>query len=129
MIDHLIIDPDQKEHEGRNIGLLYTATSRGTTLGDESGLNSAIYFTGTSMTPSRIRNLTIASDGKEFELATKRNHWVNYLQSKARSSETRTRAILMKQQKLFEWANQTTYSYDTLYKRIENYKTRKSLDE
>lgn len=124
--EHLIIDPDQKEHEGRNIGLLYTATSRGTTLGDDSGLNSAVYFTGTSMKPTRIKNITIGADGKEFELATKRRHWVNYLQGKARSSESRIQQILTKKSELFEWAKTTTIPYDVLFNRLESYRHRQS---
>ena len=57
MFVRIICDPDEKHYEGVAIGLLYTAVSRATTLGDDDGLNSAIYFTGTAFKRSRIANL------------------------------------------------------------------------
>ena len=53
----IICDPDKSEVEGRALGLFYTALSQATTLGDDDGLNSAIYFTGEDFNEKRIRNL------------------------------------------------------------------------
>ena len=47
-----------KKIEGTSLGLFYTATTRATTLGDDDGLNSAIYFSGTRFREERIRGLT-----------------------------------------------------------------------
>ena len=44
----IVCDPDEKSFESSALGLLYTAVSRGTTLGDSDGMNSAVYFTGSS---------------------------------------------------------------------------------
>ena len=46
MYEHIICDPHDKSVETTQTGMFYTAVSRGTTLGDNNGLNSAIYFTG-----------------------------------------------------------------------------------
>ena len=46
MFDLLVVDPDEKQCEGSALGLLYTAVSRATTLGEDSSLGSAIYFAG-----------------------------------------------------------------------------------
>ena len=54
----IICDPDDKKYEGSSLGLLYTTLSRATTLGDNNGLNSAIYFTGQEFKRVRITRLT-----------------------------------------------------------------------
>jgi len=68
----IVCDPDEKHFEGTAIGLLYTAVSRATTLSDDDGLNSAIYFDGNCFKANRIRNLIIKENGGgEFEGAKK----------------------------------------------------------
>ena len=42
----IICDPDTKSAEARGTGVLYTAVSQATSLGDINGMNSAIYFIG-----------------------------------------------------------------------------------
>ena len=39
MYDVIVCDPDEKSFQGTVLGLLYTATSRATTLGDDNGLD------------------------------------------------------------------------------------------
>ena len=125
MYDVVVCDPDEKSVEGSALGLLYTAVSRGTTLGDDNGLNSAVYFTGSSFKPERIRHLTHKStDGKEFHLATKRRIWVNHLKSQAEASLPFVNESLSNQQEILDWANNASFSYDDLFKRIEIYKHR-----
>ena len=58
MYQCIICDPDEKKIEGTSLGLFYTATSRATTLGDDDGMNSAIYFSGNQFKEERIRGLT-----------------------------------------------------------------------
>jgi hypothetical protein len=71
MFDVLIVDPDEKQFKATSLGLLYTAVSRATTLGDSDGLNSAIYFQGTAMKESMIQNLNCKQGTTdEFNLST-----------------------------------------------------------
>jgi hypothetical protein len=125
LFDVLVVDPDEKACEGSALGLLYTAISRGTTLGDTDGLNSAIYFTGSSMKPERIRNLTHSSaTNAEFELARKRRHWVQYLESKYAVSQARTEMTMKKKDIVLKWSTETKYSVKFLYNHIFMYNTR-----
>ena len=122
MHDVLICDPDERMFEGTALGLLYTAVSRATTLGDDDGRDSAIYFFGSAMTKDRVRHLTFKVDNKtEFELAKKRRHWVNYLMARAVESRPFISAATAKADYLFQWSRSNTYDYDTLYKRIRDY--------
>lgn len=80
MYECIICDPDVKSSESRATGLFYTALSRATTLGDENGLNSAIYFTGTDFTRDRIKNLSMKSNkNEEFINIHRRRQWVKHL--------------------------------------------------
>ena len=81
--ERMLCDPDSKKRESRCIGLLCTALSRATTLGDESGLGSAIHFVGTDFKADRIRCLCNKQDSADkCEIAQKRDRWVSFLQSK-----------------------------------------------
>ena len=125
MYDVIVCDPDDKEFEGTALGLLYTGVSRATTLGDNEGRGSAIYFTGSSLREDRIRNLTMKKDGKkEFEMAKKRRYWVNYISARAQRFKAHVKEIMTKKELLLRWATTQTYSYDELYNRINNYQTR-----
>ena len=57
MYQCIVCDPDKK-FKGTFLGLFYTATSRATSLGNDDGLNSAIYFSGSQVREERIRGLT-----------------------------------------------------------------------
>ena len=57
MFDVIVCDPDESKYEGKFLGLFYTAVSRATTLGDDDGLNSALYFTGDHVKEDRIRSI------------------------------------------------------------------------
>jgi hypothetical protein len=125
MYDVLVCDVDEKAYEGLALGLLYTTVSRGTTLGNDDGSDSAVYFKGTTFKPDRIRNLTRkAGSTEEFKKAIERRHWVNHIESKCRSSLPRVKQIIARQDELCQWATSKTYSYDELYNRIEKYKQR-----
>ena len=123
MFEVLVCDPDEKSAEGTALGLLHTGVSRATTLGDESGLNSAIYFTGNSLKPQRILDLTMKEGtDKEFELAKKRRRWVIHLQRQARKSKGRVKDVMTRANAIFQWAESTTITYDDLHRRIGDYK-------
>lgn len=125
MYDVVVCDPDEKSCEGQALGLLYTAVSRGTTLGDDNGLNSAVYFQGSSFTADRIRNLTFKTNSnKEFELSIKRRIWVNHIINQTKASKPKVDVIIKMKEILLKWAQSTSYSYDNLYCRISKYNRR-----
>lgn len=122
MYDVLVCDPDDKQFEGSALGLLYTAVSRATTLGDPNGLNSAIYFHGSAFKASRIRNLTHKEDGKEFELSKKRRYWVEHINRCAAQTKRRYKGVLTQRDTILQWASTTQFTYDHVYHRINMYK-------
>ena len=86
-VDRVFVDPGDKKFESGNPGLLYTAVSRATTLGETTSsstttgppppsLNSAIYFTGHNMTLHRVTNLKLKKNGEEYEKVQLRSKWV-----------------------------------------------------
>ena len=84
---HVILDPDNKDVEKNHTGLFYAGVTRGTTLGDTDGLNSAACFTGPDLTRERIQELALCKDGKhECIKVTKRRHWVEHLDSNTESN-------------------------------------------
>ena len=94
----IICDPDLKQFEGKSLGLLYTAVSRATTLGDiKDGKNSAIYFNGKEFTEERIRRLVYCNrSNKKFKYAQKRDDWVAYLQTNEKACSRTVKQILKK---------------------------------
>ena len=90
----LVCDPDDNQVEGSALGLLYAATSRASTLGDDTGLNSGIYFTGDNFTSERIcqlgkkkpRTKSEHSNPVDYEKVKKRKLWVSYLIRNTRDS-------------------------------------------
>lgn len=118
----IICDPDDKKFEGTALGLLYTAVSRGTTLGDENGLNSAIYFTGDGFKAQRIYNLIKKKDSvDDFELANKRRRWVSFLNENTYEKPMTKRQI----QYIRKWVTTKKYTYSQLTDHITTYITAK----
>jgi hypothetical protein len=114
----LICDPDEHKYEGKFMGLFYTAISRATTLGDDTGLNSAIYFTGPQFKEERFRNLGKQKGSvDDFIPIQKRSKWVDYLKK-------RTHPIKELNQEMIEtlhWSTIYRMDQDDLYKRITQY--------
>lgn len=124
MYDCIICDPDEKKFEGSALGLLYTAVSRATTLGDDEGLGSAIYFTGSEFKERRVRRLTKLKDSDEdFKVAQKRQKWVQYLAKRERECKPKLQRIKRRNKKIQTFIESTTYDYDFLYNRLQKYKT------
>lgn len=125
MYEVLVCDPDEKSFEGSALGLLYTAVSRATTLGDDSGIGSAIYFIGSAFKETRIRNLTCKlNTNHEFELAKKRRYWVQHINSQAAASLPRTDYILQNKTSILQKCNSLQVDYDHVYDRIRKYNKR-----
>jgi len=75
----LVIDPGEKEFETKCPGTAYTAFSRGTTLGGNDFLNSAIYVHGGNITKKRLLKMTLTQKRKVLMHILRRNKWVKYL--------------------------------------------------
>lgn len=113
----IICDPDVRQAEGRATGFFYTLISRATTFGDETGLNSAIYFTGPNLTKDRIQNLTVKTNSNTTLInVQRRNAWVQHLENHLITSK----ATEQQMDDLFAWTK-TPIPYDALYKRTQQY--------
>ena len=125
MYQCILCDPDEKKFEGTSsLGLLYTAVSRATTLGDEDGLNSAIYFFGKDFKEERIRRLTkYKHSDKDFIVAEKRRIWVEFLRKRERQSKYKFEQIQKKKQSIIDFISENNYDYEFLYSRIKLYTT------
>jgi hypothetical protein len=114
----IVCDPDEKKWEGTALGLLYTAVSRATTLGDENGLNSGIYFTGSDFKAHRIYNLYKKQNSiDEFELAQKRAAWVEHIKKNTVKIKRPQRQI----KAVAQWCSTHKSNFDELDHRIEQY--------
>lgn len=119
----IVCDPDEKRYEGSSLGLLYTAVSRATTLGDENGLGSAIYFMGNSFKEERIRRLTkLKHSDRDFVMAQKRQKWVDFLSRKEEQSRPTTQKILERQDEIHSQINNLSFNYEFTYNRSTQYK-------
>ena len=116
--ESIICDPDVKLAEGKATGLLYTALSRATTLGDDDGLNSAIYFEGSDIDRDRFQNLTLTTTTQqELKNVTKRSEWVQHLKQHTKTFDGVKPDDF---DDVLNWTK-TTYTYDELFARIQKY--------
>ena len=110
----IVCDPGDRKAERTNVGLFYTALSRATTLGDDDGLNSAIYFDGNDLTEDRIMNLTrCKSRDQEYVQVTKRRTWVAHLESNVNGAPDKPHRSW---KKVFDFFKRPV-AYDDLYNR------------
>jgi hypothetical protein len=118
----IVCDPDKKQYEGACPGLLYTATSRATTLGDvKTGKSSAIYFNGPHFKEERVRRLMHCKDSnKMYVKATKRDQWVKYLKRRQAQSQPRIKKTLSKMKKIIRFTK-TKHNTTFVTKRIRKY--------
>ncbi len=122
MYQCIICDPDEKKYEGTSLGLFYTATSRATTLGDDDGLNSAIYFSGKQFKEERIRGLTkLKNSDQDFIMAKKRKKWIEFIKRRERMSKPQLKTTLKKKPHLIALLKSKKYDFDFLYTRIRSY--------
>ena len=118
MFDVIVCDPDESRYEGKFLGLFYTAVSRATTLGDDDGLNSALYFTGECVKEDRIRSIGKKIRSQDNYLNVERRAiWVQHLRDHLHKSPlTHTQKA-----NLFNWAATASISYNELFDRIQEY--------
>lgn len=118
MYECIICDPDIKKSEVRHTGLFYTALSRATTLGDDDGLNSAIYFIGNNITRERIQQVTMQSNkNQELINVTRRRTWVKYLKQYTVKQQ---KVTTLQVKKNFSWSKQPINA-EQLHVRIQKY--------
>lgn len=105
----IICDVGTPRFESQNIGLLYTAISRATTIGlpDNGRIDSAIYFTQ-SLDRTRLDRLTTKSDETEYDMIKKRNTWVAFLNKNMTKEESKIDEMKIKT--LFDWADTQHYN-------------------
>jgi len=127
MYDVIVCDPDEKRFEGSSLGLLYTAVSRATTLGDEDGLNSAIYFTGKDFKGRRIRQLGLKKGSSdEYDLVIFRRRWVAHIKANTINDDHYVNANLAKAKATLAWAADYRIGPDGLSNAIKKYTTQLS---
>ena len=118
MFECIICDPGERKREAIALGLFYTATSRATTLGDEDGLNSAIYFEGKDFVESRFRNIgQCLKKDASYKLVKKRSKWVSFLEKHKHGSTMSSED----QESVLDWASNTRITFDALYSRVSIY--------
>ena len=99
MYSCVICDPGPNSFEGTNPGLLYTCVSRGTSLGNDDGIGSAVYFVGQDMLkPKRIRALDKKETGKTYDIVKYRKRWCTLMRqnNKERMISPRNKRMLFK---------------------------------
>ena len=103
-IKRIICDVGSPRFESQNIGLLYTALSRATTIGtkENSRINSAIFFTQ-SLDKQRLDRLTTKSNEKKYEMIAKRENWIKMLTKNINEKEMNIPEEAINE--IFEWAS------------------------
>lgn len=118
MFEVIICDPDDGMFERNALGILYTAVSRATTLGDCDGRNSAIYFMGEHMNERRVRRIGKRKDSmNDYKRVIERREWVNFLARRKRKCKLRRSRI----EHVLHWAESTRYNFHELSDKIEKY--------
>ena len=121
MYQCIVCEPDEKNFEETSLGLFYTALSRGTTLGDDEGMNSAIYFIGSQFREERIRGITkLKNSDEDFIIAKKRKKWVQFLKRRERLSQKHVNTVIAAET-IMSTLDSTTFDFDFLYDRIRTY--------
>ena len=123
-IKRIIVDPGDQAMEGRNPGLLYTVLSRATTMGDDSGRGSAIYFKGPNIEPGRFVNCGYTTTGTEYAAVTNRKQWVEYLNQHTVTSTTSQR----QKQALYKWISNIKVTHAELQDILSDNSWRSSRD-
>ena len=91
--NRMVIDPsDGLWERSQCLGTAYVATSRAKTLGSKDKMyptDSALYWTGPSVSEERLKNCKTNQDGKLCISFKKRDKWVKYLKGKVDKTKKR----------------------------------------
>ena len=117
-IEAIVVDIGSSKFESTNIGLLYTAISRASTLGNGDVNKSAIYFNGQDFTIDRLTNVRYKRSGQKqpYDKIKMRDSWIDHLNQQKQLTKTMNNTQ-MKQLK--HWAETTTISKQQLETIIE----------
>eukprot|EP00985_Skeletonema_marinoi_P017916 scaffold9922_cov166-Skeletonema_marinoi.AAC.1 len=87
----VVVDPSDTMWEiAKNIGTMYTSTSRGKSLGSKDETfpqDSSIYWMGCDASVERIRNCKTKRNGQLCDAYVKREKWVTHLKTKAEETK------------------------------------------
>lgn len=131
MFDVIVCDPDDNVYEGTNLGLLYTAISRATTLGNEDGTGSAIYFTGEAiLKKERISRIAMCKESaNHFKRVYYRRRWCAHIKKNTKKcgmSLSRIQQLLKWVNNTKEWDTTKPEKYTRFQTRIDDYKRAKA---
>ena len=107
--------PGPRSFETLNPGTFYTLLSRASTLGDENGNGSAIYFTGENINTHRLTRIHKKSEGTirnsnseedTIEKVVMRNHWIQHLKDNMHWRQNK--AARKKLKDLTKWYKRTS---------------------
>lgn len=117
-IKKIILDPGSRKFEQMNPGSLYVGLTRGTTMGDETRMNSAIYFCGDNITPERMINMTRVKGGTGRTTLNiqRRNKWMEHLINNTHQFH----CTQPEERELINWAKREKYTQIQLYDIIKN---------
>ena len=111
IVKYIIVDPGGRNMEGLNPGLFYTALSRATTIGNEDGIGSAIYFFGPNLTEPCIFDIGLKTTGEEYELVKRRFNWTQRL----KKNTLKTDMTKKEKQRIKKFSKATKINEDELY--------------
>ena len=103
--------------------LFYVAFSRGTTLGDETRMNSAIYFTGPDITEERLINMTKTKTGQTTMQIQRRTKWIQLLEQNTHGTKLNSK----EEKQIESWITTFKSSQNDLFDIINNNKTMKNV--
>jgi hypothetical protein len=118
MYEVIICNPDEHKWEGQFMGLFYTALLHATTLGDDNGLNLAIYFSGIHFKEDQIRNLgKKCRSTDDFENIVKQTKWIEHLKKHTKPITDLSQRHI----NTLSWAENMTFDDHQLYHRIKQH--------
>ena len=98
-----VVDPDKQSFEAMCPGLSHSFATRATTLGERNDrMKSALFFMGTNMNPTRMKNLTLDRDGKTRKKVKARNQWMKRIEK----NTMKTSLTKEEQNTLLKWATE-----------------------
>lgn len=116
-INSIVCDPGPREFESKACGLLYTACTRGSTLGNSTdNLSSAVYFTGPHMHFKRIKFLQHNATGEKCLRIRQRNQWIQHLKNNTKIRKIENNAMSA----IADWYKSNCITRDNLDQLIDN---------
>jgi len=119
---YLIVDPGNKLREANCPGLLYTAVSRATTLGNKHGKGSALYFLQGTVNRDKFTKITFKLDGTPYVRVKERTDWLDSM-SIGRANRTAKAMSLAQEQEVLDWSSKASITPSMLEQLIGDYRS------